>query len=332
MTYQDRIKMAQKIYDDAADDLGPELGGRSLYDLLVDHMNWVAPAEIKEVMPFVRTRQMKPGETHDEADTLADTIDRLTVQYRDGLTCPLEYMNAIHTAADETYKSLKPGTCEGGYRGDCADRCPAAPNSNTSKKEIKMRAIHLILAPYVELTHLNADWVPSGASAADVLSTEIQDDAELVNLVIKTMLHSKADPEFVSAGDPSPVPELLHEAYLDREVPVMLKLRVTAPESVPAPETPLAVTSLIVNAIVHRWQLDWEFVDYPNTARKAKDLNSRIDTALDAADIAFWAVIAEHFPEAKTGDFDPGAAKEHYEANKASVRHWLSLNTDLITE
>ena len=44
------------------------------------------------------------------------------------------------------------------------------------------------------------------------------------------------------------------------------------------------------------------------------------------ADDAFWAVIAEAFPEATTGDFPPDATLNWHEAIEKAIRIWLFYN------
>lgn len=51
-----------------------------------------------------------------------------------------------------------------------------------------------------------------------------------------------------------------------------------------------------------------------------------IEQATQAAEQAFWQVIAERFPLVKTGDFPPDAAIKLSEAMKAAVSTWLSIN------
>ncbi len=53
----------------------------------------------------------------------------------------------------------------------------------------------------------------------------------------------------------------------------------------------------------------------------------RIDKAQEEADDAFWAVIARHFPEAKTGDFPPEATEHLRLTEVAAIMYWLILNT-----
>ncbi len=51
------------------------------------------------------------------------------------------------------------------------------------------------------------------------------------------------------------------------------------------------------------------------------ELNKRIDEARQLAEDAFWAVVAEKFPEAKSGDFDPMATFNM----ETSMRNWIKL-------
>jgi len=46
----------------------------------------------------------------------------------------------------------------------------------------------------------------------------------------------------------------------------------------------------------------------------------------DEAELAFWATIADKFPEVKTGDFPPDATIEFSEACRLAVNRWLMFN------
>ena len=52
----------------------------------------------------------------------------------------------------------------------------------------------------------------------------------------------------------------------------------------------------------------------------------RIMAAKDAADQAFWAKVAEIFPEATTGDFPPDAHLMWVSAVESSIRTWVGIN------
>lgn len=56
------------------------------------------------------------------------------------------------------------------------------------------------------------------------------------------------------------------------------------------------------------------------------DLHIRIMEAVQDGEDAFWAKIAEHFPEVKTGDIDPLVAGELYNKLLATVIHWYEIN------
>ena len=47
---------------------------------------------------------------------------------------------------------------------------------------------------------------------------------------------------------------------------------------------------------------------------------------VDEAEQAFWAVIADKFPEVKTGDFPPDATIEYAKACRLAVDRWLRFN------
>ncbi len=52
----------------------------------------------------------------------------------------------------------------------------------------------------------------------------------------------------------------------------------------------------------------------------------RLDKALEDADNAFWAVIAERFPEAKSGDYPPDLTHFRDHHNEEDVLWWLRFN------
>lgn len=56
------------------------------------------------------------------------------------------------------------------------------------------------------------------------------------------------------------------------------------------------------------------------------EYKARLDEALARADMNFWNVIADRFPEAKTGDFAPDAAYARNYHNSEDVLWWLRLN------
>lgn len=64
----------------------------------------------------------------------------------------------------------------------------------------------------------------------------------------------------------------------------------------------------------------------PDGECKDCKLQDRINTAMQAADDAFWAVVAKHFPEIKTGDFDPWEAFQRDDKNRRDIRHWYEGN------
>ena len=52
----------------------------------------------------------------------------------------------------------------------------------------------------------------------------------------------------------------------------------------------------------------------------------RLRDALETADNAFWAIIAERFPEAKSGDYPPDLTQFREHHNKEDVLWWLRFN------
>ena len=52
----------------------------------------------------------------------------------------------------------------------------------------------------------------------------------------------------------------------------------------------------------------------------------RLDEALEAADLAYWAVVAAKFPEAKTGDYPPDLTFSRDAHNKEDLLWWLRFN------
>jgi len=56
------------------------------------------------------------------------------------------------------------------------------------------------------------------------------------------------------------------------------------------------------------------------------NLKVQIESAVEEAQEAFWAVIAEKFPEVKTGDFPPDASHQFSHHCELAVSIWLRLN------
>lgn len=61
-------------------------------------------------------------------------------------------------------------------------------------------------------------------------------------------------------------------------------------------------------------------------------LEARVEEAVDSGLEAFWAAIVEKFPESQSGDFDPMLEGAMYADMSSYLRHWLTLNTNLISE
>jgi hypothetical protein len=62
-------------------------------------------------------------------------------------------------------------------------------------------------------------------------------------------------------------------------------------------------------------------------ARAKRDLESDIRMVAEAAQEAFWKVVARMFPEIKTGDLDIGASVEFTDACRRVVGLWVETNT-----
>lgn len=56
------------------------------------------------------------------------------------------------------------------------------------------------------------------------------------------------------------------------------------------------------------------------------DIIKRIDEAIDDAELAFWSVIADKFPECRTGDASPEEVMELWNAHKKAVGAWIIQN------
>jgi hypothetical protein len=54
---------------------------------------------------------------------------------------------------------------------------------------------------------------------------------------------------------------------------------------------------------------------------------TRIERAAEDAQESFWAVIVEHFPEIKTGDFHMSATFEFDAAIYKAIRTWVDSNS-----
>jgi hypothetical protein len=58
----------------------------------------------------------------------------------------------------------------------------------------------------------------------------------------------------------------------------------------------------------------------------AEITEQRITGAVRDAEDAFWAVVAEQFPEAESGDLAPDAALSLTRAMEKAVRAWIDAN------
>jgi hypothetical protein len=57
------------------------------------------------------------------------------------------------------------------------------------------------------------------------------------------------------------------------------------------------------------------------------EINLReLEELAEAAMIAFWRVVAERYPEIRTGDFPPEAEHEFASAAELAIRRWLDFN------
>ena len=68
--------------------------------------------------------------------------------------------------------------------------------------------------------------------------------------------------------------------------------------------------------------------DYPTeeNLEMSEDSGDRIKDAVEKAELAFWAEIANEFPEIKTGDFSPDASYELTKSMVDAVKIWLAGN------
>jgi hypothetical protein len=53
---------------------------------------------------------------------------------------------------------------------------------------------------------------------------------------------------------------------------------------------------------------------------------AELEELAEAAMIAFWRVVAERYPEIRTGDFPPDAEHEFASAAELAIRRWLDFN------
>jgi hypothetical protein len=55
--------------------------------------------------------------------------------------------------------------------------------------------------------------------------------------------------------------------------------------------------------------------------------NQRIETALNKGEDAFWAAVADQFPEITTGDLSPDAAFALTRAMESAILAWVEANS-----
>lgn len=56
---------------------------------------------------------------------------------------------------------------------------------------------------------------------------------------------------------------------------------------------------------------------------------TKVDEVIEKAQDAFWKVVAENYPEVKTGDLPPEAVLDFEEASLNAVKAWLRWNKRL---
>jgi hypothetical protein len=54
----------------------------------------------------------------------------------------------------------------------------------------------------------------------------------------------------------------------------------------------------------------------------------RIESVRRDADLAFWAVVAEQYPDARGGDFPPEACFDIDDAMRTAIDRWVTWNVD----
>ena len=54
----------------------------------------------------------------------------------------------------------------------------------------------------------------------------------------------------------------------------------------------------------------------------------RLSNVLEAAEGAFWKVVAESYPEAKSGDLSPDASIKFAAASEDAIVEWIATNAD----
>ena len=56
----------------------------------------------------------------------------------------------------------------------------------------------------------------------------------------------------------------------------------------------------------------------------------RLTNVMEAAELAFWKVVADSYPEATSGDLSPHASLKFAEATETAIVDWLEANADNI--
>ncbi len=54
--------------------------------------------------------------------------------------------------------------------------------------------------------------------------------------------------------------------------------------------------------------------------------DARIKAAVESGESAFWAAVAKEFPEAESGDFDPGMVMSLTQTMERAVGAWVEYN------
>jgi len=65
---------------------------------------------------------------------------------------------------------------------------------------------------------------------------------------------------------------------------------------------------------------------YLVTEKKGKISPAKIKKAVEEADMAFWATVADFLPEVETGDLDPSTTRDLIKAMEKAVTMWVKYN------
>jgi len=174
----------------------------------------------------------------------------------------------------------------------------------------------------MEVLQEQSDNLPDGKVVGGIISFPIA-DGRAIYQVIKEKPLQLAHVAFSDGWQADPI--TIRGLKLE-DVKLMLKRSKAMPRLKPLLHIPSPQAA--VEALASKKAISVE------AASKDVDVNKRFNDAIENADIAFWAVIADSYPEIKSGDLGPDVVIPFTRMMEKAVAEWLKANvpegTDIV--